>query len=72
MEVKTETGRGRVRFKVWDHFADGRFSQAILDFFSTTDAGKLAPSPAEEDGQNKTSEWEFRSDRRGGRRGAGG
>jgi hypothetical protein len=49
-EVRRETGRGKDRFKIRDLFADERHSQAILNFLSTTDVGRLAPSPAEEVG----------------------
>jgi len=48
-EVRRETGKGKGLFKIRDHFADERCSQAILDLLATTDVGKLAPKPAEED-----------------------
>ena len=47
-------GKGPVR----DLLADGRCSQAALDFLSTTDAGRLVP--AEEDAGSEVSEWERR------------
>jgi hypothetical protein len=59
-EVRRETGRGKDRFKIRDLFADERCSQAILDFLATTDVGRLAPKPAEEDAQSEASEWELR------------
>jgi len=30
----------------------------VLDFLSTTDVGRLAPAPVEEDAQSEASEWE--------------
>jgi hypothetical protein len=50
--------RGEVRIR--DLFADERCCQAILDFLATTDVGRLAPKPAEEDSQSVASEWELR------------
>jgi len=47
-EVRRETGRGNDRFKIRDLFGDERCSQPILDFLSTTDAGRLALALAEE------------------------
>lgn len=41
-DVRRETRRGKVRFKVRDLFADGRCSQAILDFLSTMNLGRPA------------------------------
>jgi hypothetical protein len=58
--VGSETERGKDRFRIRDLFADERCSQAILDFLTTTDVGRLAPKPAEEDAQSETSEWEHR------------
>jgi hypothetical protein len=43
--------------------ADERCSRAVLDFLATTDVGKLAPAPAEEDVQSEVSEWELRQRR---------
>jgi len=54
-------GRGKDRFKIRDLLADGRCSQAVLDFLSTTDVGRLAP--AEEDAESEVSEWERRERR---------
>jgi len=39
-EVKKETGKGKDRCKVRDLLADGRCSQAVLDFLLTTDVGR--------------------------------
>ena len=44
VEVRKETGRGKIR----DLFADVRCGQAVLDFLSTTDVGRLVPA-AEKD-----------------------
>lgn len=39
-KVRRETRRGKVRFKIWDLFANERCSQAVLDFHSIyTDEG---------------------------------
>jgi len=42
-EVRKETGRGKGRFKIRDLPADGRCSQAVQDFLSTTGVGRLVP-----------------------------
>jgi len=52
------------RWRIRDLLADGRCSQAVLDFLSATDVGKLVP--AEEDAGREVSEWERRG--RGGER----
>ena len=57
-EVWKESGRGNSRFKIWDLLADRRCSQAVLDFLSTTDVGRLVP--AEEDAGSEVSGWELR------------
>jgi len=60
-EVQKETGRWKSRWKVQDLFADPRCSQAVLDFLSTTDVGKVVPAVEEEnDVGSATSEWELR------------
>ena len=52
---RREVGRaGSIR----DFLAGRRCNQAVLDFLSTTDVGRLVP--AEEDAGNKVSEWELR------------
>jgi hypothetical protein len=38
-EVRKGTGRGKDRFRIRDHFADERCSQALLHFLSTADVG---------------------------------
>jgi hypothetical protein len=63
-EVWKETGRGKSRFKIRDLLVDGRCSQAVLDFLTSTDVGRLVPTPgAEEDAQSEASEWERRERR---------
>ena len=68
--VLKETGRGKSRFTIRDLLADGRCSQSVLAFLSTTDTGRLVP--AEEDAGTEVSEWELREpwereeERRGG------
>jgi len=62
VEVRKETGRRKYRHDP-DLLADGRCSQAVLDFLSTTDVGRLAP--AEEGAGSEVSEWERRERREG-------
>jgi ribonuclease HI len=59
-EVRKETGKWKSRWKVRDQLADERCNRAVLDFLSTTDVGRLAPAPVEEDAQSEASEWELR------------
>jgi len=61
--VWKETGRGRSWFPIRDLLADDRCSRAVLDFLSTTDIGRLALAPVEEDAQCEASEWEVRERR---------
>ena len=56
-----ETGRGKSQFTIRDLLADGRCSQAVLDFLSTTDVGRRVP--AEVDAGSEASEWELRERR---------
>jgi len=60
--VKKETGRWKSRWKIRDLFADPRCSQAILDFLASTQVGRRAPEPEEEeeDVQSEASEWGLR------------
>jgi len=44
-------------FKIQDLLADTRCSQPVLDFLSTTDVGRLAPTA--EDAGSELSEWEL-------------
>jgi len=66
-EVREGSGRGKSQCKIRDLLADGRCSQAVLDFLSTTDVGRLVL--AEEDAGSEVSEWERRESRSGKRRG---
>jgi hypothetical protein len=63
VEVRKETGRWKSRWKVRDLLADEICNRAVLDFLSTTDVGRLAPAPDEEDAQSEASEWELRERR---------
>jgi len=58
--VKKETGKGKDRWKVWDLLADGRCSQTVLDFLSTTDMGMQMPGVEENDTVSAVSELEIR------------
>jgi hypothetical protein len=62
-EVKKENGRWKSHWKVRDLLADERYSQAVLDFLSTMDVGRLVPALAEEDAQSEASERELRERR---------
>ena len=62
-EVWKETERGKNRFPIRDLLADNRCSRVVLDFLSTTDVGRLAPAPVEEDAQSEALEWELRERR---------
>ena len=59
-----ETKRWKSRWTVRDLLADGRCGQAVLDFLSSTDVGRLVP-PLEEEGDagSEVSEWELRERR---------
>jgi len=59
-EAKKETGKGKDRWKVRDLLADGRCSQAVLDFLSTTDVGRRVPGVEEDDAVSAVSEMEVR------------
>jgi len=50
-EVREESGRAKSWFEIRDLLADGRCSQVVLDFLSTTDMGRLVPA-----GENPESE----------------
>jgi len=60
-EVYKETARGKRRWKARELFADRMCSQALQDFLTTTDVGRIVP-PAEEesDAGSEVSEWELR------------
>jgi len=53
--------RGKWRWRAHELFADQRCSQALLDFLTATDVGRIVP-PAEEeaDAGSEVSEWELR------------
>ena len=57
--MKKETRKCKSRWKIQDLLADGRCSQAVLDFLTTTSVGKIVPT-AEEDVGSEASEWELR------------
>jgi len=52
------TGRWKERWKVRDLLADGRCSQAVLDFLSSTDVGRRVP--AKDEAVSEVSEAEVR------------
>jgi len=62
-EVQKETGKWKSRWKIRDLLADGRCGQAVLDFLSSTDVGRLVPPLEKSDTGSQVSEWELR-DRR--------
>ena len=55
-EVKKETGRCKDQWKVQDLLANGKCSQAVLDFLSTTDVGMQVPGVEEDDAVSAVSE----------------
>ena len=57
-EVWKKAWPRKSRSKIRDLLTNGRCSQAVLDFLSATDVGRLVP--AEEDAGRKVSEWERR------------
>jgi len=59
-EVKRETGKGKDRWNVRDLLADGRCSQAVLDFLSTADVGRRVPGVEEDDAMSAVSELQVR------------
>jgi len=62
-EVLKETKRWKSRWTVRDLLADGRCGQAVLDFLSSTDVGRLVPPLEEADAGSEVSEWELRERR---------
>jgi len=54
--VWKESELGKSRFKIRDLLDNERCSQAVLDFLSTTEVGRLVP--AKEDAGSETLEWE--------------
>jgi len=59
-EVSKETGKGRERWKVHELFTEWTCSQALLDFLSLTDIGKIVPVEEGNDVESEVSEWELR------------
>jgi len=59
-EVYKETGRGRERWKAHQLFAEVGCSQAVLDFLSSTDVGRIVPAVEVDDAESEASEWELR------------
>jgi len=59
-EVLKVTKRWKCRWTVRDLLADERCGQAVLDFLSSTDVGRLVPPIKEEDSVgSEASEWEL-------------
>jgi len=58
--VWKETGKGRERWKVHELFAKRTCSQALLDFLSSTDIGKIVPVEEGNNVESEASEWELR------------
>jgi hypothetical protein len=57
--VSKETGRGKRWWKAHELFADRRCGQAVLDFLSSTDVGKIVPTAEVEDNvESEVSEGE--------------
>ena len=62
--MQEETERWKSRWTVRDLLADKRCGQAVLDFLSSTDVGRLVPARVEEaDAGSEASEWELRERR---------
>jgi len=60
-EVLKETKRWKSRWMVRDLLDDGRCGRAALEFFASTDVGRLVPPVDEEDNAgSEVSEWELR------------
>jgi len=63
-EVQKETKRRKSGWTVRDLLADERCGQAVLDFLSSTDVGRLVPPLRREvDAGSEVSEWELRQRR---------
>jgi len=58
-EVQKGTGRWMSRWTVRGLLADGRCGQAVLDFLSFMDVGRLAPPLEEGDARSEVSEREL-------------
>jgi len=62
-EALKETERWKSRWTVRDLLADGRCGQAVLDFLSSTDVGRLVPPLEERIAGSQVPEWELRERR---------
>jgi len=60
-KMKKETGRWKSRWKNRDLLADGRCSQAVLDFLTATDVGRRVLTV--EDAGSEASKWELQERR---------
>jgi len=60
-EVKKETGKWKSRWKIRDLVADGRCTQAVLDFLTATDVERIVL--AVEDAGSEAPEWELHEGR---------
>ena len=59
-EVYKETGRGKRWWRAHELFAEQRCSQALLDFLTATDVGRIVPpAGGEADAGSEVSEWEL-------------
>jgi len=59
-EVYKETGGGREWWKAHELFAEEGCSQAVLDFLSSTDVGRIVPAVEVDDAESEAAEWELR------------
>ena len=63
-KVLKETKRRKSGWAVRDLMADERCGQAVLNFLSSTDVGRLVPPrKKEDDAASEVSEWELRERR---------
>jgi len=69
VELLKESGRRESRWRIRDFLADGRCSQSVLDFLSTTEVGRQVP--AEEDAGARSPNGSSESAGTGKRRGEG-
>jgi len=58
-EVRKETGKWKSRWKIRELLADGRCGQAVLDFLTSTEVGRLVLPLEEKDAESQVSEWEL-------------
>jgi len=62
-EAQKETGKRKSWWKIRDLLADGKCGQAVLDFLTSTDVGRLVPPLEKNDTGSQVSEWELRERR---------